>query len=295
MAVKEQATRSFSNDAENHVRECKAIPVRSGTEVQTTMDRNSETKALTKAKKETLGERVEKEPVPFTPGRIMFPDNSQKITTPLPYPQRFKKKNLDEQFSKLLEVFKKLHINIPFADTSEHMPNYVKFLKEMMSKKHKIKEFKTISLSKECSAIVQRKLPKNEKDRGSFTIPCTIGDTTLNNVLCDLGSIINLMPLSIFRKLGLKEAKPTTIALQMADCSIAKPWVVIEDMFVKVDRFIYSVDFVVLDMGDDNEVPLILGRPFLATGRALIDIEAGFLTLRVDNEQVHFHKFHLAK
>ena len=96
MAVKEQATRSFSNDAENNVRECKAITVKSGTELQTTMERNGGTNALMKAKKETLKERVEKEPVPFTPGRIMFPDNPPKITTPLPYPQRFKKKNLDD-------------------------------------------------------------------------------------------------------------------------------------------------------------------------------------------------------
>ena len=81
----------------------------------------------------------------------------------------------------------------------------------------------------------------------------------------------------------------------MADRSIAKPWGVIEDVLVKVDKFIYPVDFVVLDMGDDNEVPLILGRPFLATGRALIDVEAGCLTLRVDNDQVHFHKSHSAK
>ena len=121
-----------------------------------------------------------------------------------------------------------------------------------------MEEFKTISLTEECSAIVQRKLPKKEKDPGSFTIPCTIGDTTLNNVLCDLGASINLLPLSIFRKLGLKEAKPTTIALQMADRSIAKPCGVIEDVFVQVHKFIYPVDFVVLDMGDDTEVPLSL-------------------------------------
>ena len=175
------------------------------------------------------------------------------------------------------------------------MENYVKFLKETMSKKHKVEEFKTISLTEECSAIVQRKLPKKEKDPGSFTIPCTIGDTTLNNAFCDLGTSINLMPLSIFRKLGLKEAKPTTIALQMADRSIAHPYVVIKDVFVKVDKFIYPVNFVVLDMGDDNEVPLILRRPFLATSRALIDVEADCLTLRVVNEQIHFHKFHSAK
>ena len=92
-----------------------------------------------------------------------------------------------------------------------------------MSKKHKVEGFKMISLTEECSAIVQRKLPKKEKDPGSFTIPCTIGDTTLINALCDLGTSINLMPLSIFRKLGLQEAKPTTIVLQMADRSIAKP------------------------------------------------------------------------
>ena len=80
-------------------------------------------------------------------------------------------------------MFKKLHINIPFADALEHMPNYVKFLKKMMSKKHKVEESKMISLTEECSAIVQRKLPKKEKDPGSFTIPCMIGDTTVTNVL----------------------------------------------------------------------------------------------------------------
>ena len=98
MAVKEQETRSFSNDAKNNVRECKAIIVKSSTEVQTTMERNCETKALTKANEETHGEKVEQEPVKVTPGRIMFPDNPPKITTPLPYPQRFKKQNLDEQY-----------------------------------------------------------------------------------------------------------------------------------------------------------------------------------------------------
>ena len=102
--------------------------VNNGTEVQATVESNCEVTALTKAKKETLADRVEKEPVPFTPGRIMFPDNPPKITTPLPYLHRFKKKTLDEQFSKFLEVFKKLHINIPFTDALEHMPNYVKFL-----------------------------------------------------------------------------------------------------------------------------------------------------------------------
>ena len=150
-----------------------------------------------------------------------------------------------------------------------------------------------VSLTEECNAIVQRKLPKKEKDPGSFTIPYMIDDTTFTNR--QEGETPHLMLLSIFKKLGLQEAKPTTIALQMADRSIAKPWGVIEDVLVKVDKFIYLVDFVVLDRGDDNEVLLILGRPFLAMGRALIDVEAGCLTLRMDNDQVHFHKTHSAK
>ena len=108
--------------------------MKSGTAVQTTIERNDKIKALAKAKKKTLGKRVENKPMLFTPRRIMFPDNRPKSTTPLPYLQRFKNKNLDEQFSKFLEVFKKLHINIPFANALEHMPNYVHFLEEMISK-----------------------------------------------------------------------------------------------------------------------------------------------------------------
>ena len=166
MAVKEQATRSLSNDAENNVRECKAIMVKSGPEVQATVESNGEVTALTKAKKETLAERVEKEP--FRPGRIMFPDNPLNITTPLLYPQCFKKKTLDEQFSKFLEVFKKLHINIPFADALEHMPNYEKFLKKMMANKHKVEEFKMVSLTEEYSVIVQKNFQRRRKTPGAL-------------------------------------------------------------------------------------------------------------------------------
>ena len=105
-----------------------------------------------------------------------------------------------------MEVFKKLHINIPFADALEQMPSYVKFMKDILSQKRRLADFETINLTEECSAILQRKLLQKLKDPGSFTIPCTIGNAIFERALCDLGASINLMPLSIFKRLGLGEA-----------------------------------------------------------------------------------------
>ncbi|XP_062086021.1 uncharacterized protein LOC133792115 [Humulus lupulus] len=130
---------------------------------------------------------------------------------PIPYPQRFQKNKLDEQFAKFLEIFKRIRINIPFADTLEQMPNYVKFMKEVMSKKRRLQDIETVKLTEECNAILQKNLPQKVKDTGSFTIPCTIGGSSFDNALCDLGASINLMPLSVFKKLGVGEVKPTTI------------------------------------------------------------------------------------
>nr|KYP40295.1 hypothetical protein KK1_038367 [Cajanus cajan] len=110
----------------------------------------------------------------------------------------------------------------------------------------------------------------------------------VSKALCDLGASINLMPLSIFKRLGIGEVKPTMITLQLADRSVTCPYGVVEDVLVKVDKFIFPTDFVVLDMEEDAKVPIILGRPFLATGRALIDVQQGELMLRVANEKVTF-------
>ena len=171
---------------------------------------------------------------------ISFPDNPLIISPPLSYPQCFQKKKLDTQFSKFLEIFKKIHINIPFANALEQMPNYAKFIKDVMAKKRKLEDYKTMKLTKECSAILQRKPPQKVKDPSSFPIPCTIGDSTFDKALCDLGVSINLIPLSVFRKLGLGEVKPTTISLQMVDRSLTFPIGIIEDVLVKVNKFIFQ-------------------------------------------------------
>ena len=138
-----------------------------------------------------------------------------------------------------------------------------------------------VALSEECSAILQRKLPPKSKDPRNFTIPLSIGNSIIEKALCDLGASINLIPLSIFKKLGLGKANPITITLQLADRSLTHPWGIIEDLLVKVDKFIFPVDFIVLNMEEDKEVPIILGRPFLATSWALIDVQKGELRLRV--------------
>ena len=120
-------------------------------------------------------------------------------------------------------------------------------MKDILSRKKRLSEFKTVNLIDESSAILQRKFPQKLKDPGSFTIPYKIGNSIFERALCDLRAGINHMPLSIFRRLGLGEAKPTTVTLQLADRSLKHPRGVIKDVIVKVDKFISPADFIVLD------------------------------------------------
>ncbi|XP_076951792.1 uncharacterized protein LOC143625309 [Bidens hawaiensis] len=125
-------------------------------------------------------------------------------------------------------------------------------------------------------------------DPGSFTIPCLIGSFSVSYALADLGASINLMTYSVFAKLDLGEPKPTRMSIQFADRSVKYPRGIVENMLVKIDKFVFPVDFVILYMDEDKNVPLILSRPFLATTRALIDVCTGRLTLKVGDEEVTF-------
>ena len=165
-----------------------------------------------------------------------------------------------------------MSINIPFVEALEKMPNYIKFIKEVMSKKRRLEEYEIVKLIGECSTILQKKLSQKLKDPKSFTIPCMIGQSNFDRSLCDLGASINLMPFLVFKRLGLGEVKPSTICLQLADRSLTYPWGVVEDVLVKVGKVMLPAKFMMLDVEEDPNVPLILGRPFLATGGALIDV-----------------------
>ncbi|KAK5835643.1 hypothetical protein PVK06_011337 [Gossypium arboreum] len=168
------------------------------------------------------------------------------------------------------------------------MPTYAKFLKELLTNKRKFEDLSTVELNEECSAILQNKLPTELKDPGSFTIPCLIGSLNVEKALADLGASINLMPYKMFKQLGLGVPTPTRMSIQLANRSVKYPRGIIEDVLVKLDKFIFPIDFVVLDMDEDVEVPLILGRSFLATARAVIDVGDGKLALRIGGEEIIF-------
>ncbi|XP_012477517.1 uncharacterized protein LOC105793136 [Gossypium raimondii] len=171
---------------------------------------------------------------------------------------------------------------------SDEIPKYIKFLKELLTKKRKLDDLSAVELNAVCSVILQNKLPNKLKDPVSFSIPCLISSLNVENALVDLGASINVMPYKMFKQLGLREPKPTRMSIQLADRSIRYPRGIIEDVLVKVDKFIFPIDFVVFDMDEDIEVPMILGRPFLATARTITDVGTGELVLRVGDEKILF-------
>ncbi|XP_061345090.1 uncharacterized protein LOC133290943 [Gastrolobium bilobum] len=175
------------------------------------------------------------------------------------------------------------------------MPNYAKFMKDLLSRKHMLQDCETVALTEECSAIIQKKFPQKFRDPGSFNIPIAIGNTNVGRVLCDLVASINLMSLSVCKSLGITELKPTMVSLQLADHSLRRPNGVIEDVLVKVDKFIFPADFFVLDMEEESAIPFLLGRPFLATARAMIDVEQRKIELRMNDETITINVFDAMK
>ncbi|XP_070037076.1 uncharacterized protein [Nicotiana tomentosiformis] len=159
---------------------------------------------------------------------------------------------------------------------------------QRLAKQKNENQFKKFIDMMKMSAIVHSMAPKLE-DPGAFTIPCTISSANFAKALCDLGASINLMPYSVFNTLTIRQPRPTSVRLQMADRTMKMPLGIIDDVLVRVDKFILPADFVILDCEVHYEVPIILGRPFLATGKALVDVEARELTFRVGDENGVFH------
>ncbi|CAN6586824.1 unnamed protein product [Malus baccata var. baccata] len=228
-------------------------------------------------------------------GSLFAPSDKPPYKPPLPFPQRQQQRSKDQQCIEFMKTLAKVQINLPLLDAIKHIPSYAKFLKELCSKKKKFLEYENVILTEQCSAVLLHKLPPKKKDPESFTISCTIGSLDFHKVLIDLGASVNLMPYSVFQKLGEGELKPTSVSLQLADKSVTYPLGILEDVIIKVDKFYLLADFIILDMEEDKEVPLILGRPFMATARTLIDLEAGILTLRVQGESVVFKLFEAIK
>ena len=122
-----------------------------------------------------------------------------------------------------------------------------------------------------------------------------MGNLYIGKALLDLGVSINLIPLSMLRGIGEVEVRPTCMTLQLEDRSIKRPYGIVEDLLVKVDKFLFPVDFVVMDIEEDVDVPLILGRPFMKTTKVIIDVDKGKLKVCVENEEVSFKVFEAMK
>nr|XP_016502051.1 PREDICTED: uncharacterized protein LOC107820303 [Nicotiana tabacum] len=167
--------------------------------------------------------------------------------------------------------------------------SYAKMMKDLMSQKFDFQDLSTLTLTQTYSAVVTRPMTQKMSDLGSFTIPCTIGIYTFAKALCDLGASINLMPLAVYTKLGIGRARPTLMLLQLAYRTIKRPIGILDDVLVQVGKFVFPADFVILDGQVDKEIPIILGRPFLATRRALIDCETRELKMRLNDEEVIFN------
>ncbi|XP_070051541.1 uncharacterized protein [Nicotiana tomentosiformis] len=156
-------------------------------------------------------------------------------------------------------MLKQIHLNIPLVDMLREVPNYAKYIKDTVANKRRLTEFETVELTKECTSRIQHKLPQKLKDPGSFTIPVRIGEFDVGRALCDLGASINLMPLSVFKQLGLGAPRPTTVMLQLVDRSYVYLEGVIEDVLLQIGKFIFPADFIILDYVADELVPIILG------------------------------------
>ncbi|GJV19399.1 reverse transcriptase domain-containing protein [Tanacetum coccineum] len=159
-------------------------------------------------------------------------------------------------------------------------------LKSLLSNKEKLLEVANTPLNENYSAVILKKLPKKLGDPGKFLIPCGFSKLKCK-ALADLGASINLMPLlwSVWKNLGLPELISTQMTLELANRVIFTPKGIARDVFVPVGKFTFLADFVIVDYKSDPRVPLILGRPFLRTARALIDVHGEEIILRDGDER----------
>ena len=274
---------SYSSEPPQKMDEVKAvITLRSGKEVDQPMP-----KPVEETRK---WEEMETE-------HIFLKEDSMKHCMPPPFPQALRSKKKASQQAGILEVLRQVKVNIPLLDIIKQVPAYAKFLKDLCTIKKGLGIDKKAFLTEQVSSIIQCKTMVKYKDPGTPTISVNIGGTYIDKALLELGASVNLLPYSVYRQLGLGELKPTNITLSLADRSVKIPKGIVEDVLVKVDKFYYPVDFVVLDTepvaGGTNQVPIILGRPFLATSNAIINCRNGVMQLTFGNMTLELNIFHL--
>ncbi|GKE96872.1 reverse transcriptase domain-containing protein, partial [Tanacetum coccineum] len=214
------------------------------------------------------------------------------IPSKLPYPERMKVRENDKpsaQHSRFLKMFKQLHLEIGLKDALVEMPKFNKWLSTLLRNKDKLEEIVITTVNAECSAIIMNKVPKKLEDPGKFLFPCALQELDRTSALADSEASINLLPHSIYKQLGLEALTLTRMTLELANRSVTHPMGIAEDVVVRVDGFTFLADFVVVNFEPDPRVPIILGRPFLRTAKALINLYEEKLTLRVGSDELVFY------
>ncbi|GKE96844.1 reverse transcriptase domain-containing protein, partial [Tanacetum coccineum] len=210
----------------------------------------------------------------------------------LPYHERMKVRENDKpsaQHSRFLKMFKQLCLEIGLKDALIEMPKFNKWLSGLLMNKEKLEEIAITTVNAECSAIILNKVPEKLEDLGKFLIPCALQELDRTSALADSGASINLLPHSIYKQLGFGALTPTRMTLELANYSITHPMGIAEDVVVRVDGFTFLADFIVVNFVPNPRVPIILGRPFLRTAKALIDLYEEPLTLRVGKEELVYY------
>ena len=222
-------------------------------------------------------------------------------TTPLPpvapYPHRLvAKPNVNVNFQ-ILELFKKIQFPISLLEAIDAIPQFAKVLKELCTSKRRNKSQCNVLLTEQVSSILQADIPIKRKDPGCPTIPIAIAGQNFEKALLDLGASVNLLPYSVYLRLGLGDLKATPVTLQLADRSVRIPKGVVEDVLIQVGEFLFPVDFIVLDTCPIPDVfektPIILGRPFLATSRAVMNCETGQVQLSFGDLKMEVNVFNV--
>ncbi|XP_021752566.1 uncharacterized protein LOC110718073 [Chenopodium quinoa] len=282
---------------------CKAITLRSGTSYEGPKEEDgkekkegeeemSDDKKVEEVKVDEKEKSMEKKK---TKDVVTSPTSSEarNLDGPVPFPGRLAKRKLNDTFAKFLSVMKNLHINLPFIEVVTQMPSYSKFLKDILTNKRKLND-ELITLPHQVSALVQHKMPKKQKDPGSFTLPVKIGNMEARGALADLGASVSLILLSIAQKLKI-EMIPTRKTIQLADHSVKLPCGELEDVPIQVGHIYAPCDFVVMDMEEDVDTPLIFGCEALKTLGAVINCKNNTITCEVADEKIIFEFSKLLK
>nr|GFA84827.1 reverse transcriptase domain-containing protein [Tanacetum cinerariifolium] len=227
--------------------------------------------------------------LPVAPVSAPMPNLKPFILYPSRRDNEKRRDQANEQIKKFYEIFKEMSFEISFTDALILMPKFASTLKALIENKEKLSEMARTTMNEYCSTVILNKFPRKLGDPKKFLIPCEFPKMDECLALADLGASINLMPLSVWEGLSLPELTPTCMTLELADRSVSKPIGIAKDVSFKVGVFHFLADFVVVDIEPDPRVSLILGRCFLKTSRALIDVHKGELTLRIRNEAITYN------